>query len=199
MPRFTASFFTERHRWFSACCLAVVAHISVFTLVGLPQAVETKTKPNLSITLTSSAEPLEETVAETEEPQTISENLTAPKPQLSSAVEPTSEPAAEEQAPAAISIESIDSFVAIETEQYLQKSPGVLPDFEATFAPQFEERAEDLRVYKNPYGEVHVEARLGNQTLCYQGNSTAPDDDWGFNLVMFYACTNKHGITLNLK
>lgn len=199
MPSIATSFFTERHRWLLACSLAVVAHISAFALVVLPQAVETKTKPNLSITLTSSVEPLEETVAETEEPQTITENLTVPKQQLSPAVEPTTEPASEEQAPAAISIESIESFVAIETEQYLQKSPGDLPDFEATFAPQFEKQAEDLRVYKNLYGEVHVEARLGNQTLCYQGNINAPEDDWGFNLVMFYACTNKHGITLNLK
>ena len=98
-----------------------------------------------------------------------------------------------------VSILEIEEFVKKETDDKLAFNRAELDRFEASFNLGTVERKPQQEHFQNAYGETHVISQVGQRQTCYLENNQFTDDDWGFNLVMFYACSKEQEFKLELK
>ena len=173
-------------------CLALLLHLVLTQLPSFGPVV-TNVMPALRISLQTP--PPKETVQQEEkiavEPMR--------EPVIPQQQQPTQSPAvANDPEIEPITSAMISKFSLHEADQSLVFDEGKLANFSATFSETASNTTPALRHYQNAYGETHVITKLGDRNVCYQQNSQFVDDDWGFNIVMFYACEQEEKIKLEI-
>jgi hypothetical protein len=85
----------------------------------------------------------------------------------------------------------LNQFIETETARQLEHDSESLSAFSDTFAETAPVKRVGPSMTTNIYGEVEVRTTIGGRDVCYLKNNQFSADEWGFNLVMFYACSER--------
>ena len=177
-------FKSEQNTLLVAAAIAVIFHIALMTTLRIDTPlVSTPSLDSIRIML---AKEDSQPVSEPEYSEVVEQIKEPPR------IEPVEEqPPSEtfQDAPPLVTTSDIlEPFLNNETERTLQQRPEDLEAFAQSFKETGATRQGRTLATTNIYGETMVRTRIGNKDVCYLENNQFVDDDWGFNLVMFYAC-----------
>lgn len=179
-------------RLWLAFIVAILAHLGLLMIPILKPTYEKVAQPIFVRLQTMKPEPAQ---------LPIPESATSPKeeqPKPPALVKETPESSAPTEQPR-ISYQLLQDFAQREATDSAEENREELDRFASTFVVKQGVKAPKLRAYKSGYGDIHVETQIGNQPVCYLKNNQLVEDDWGFNLTMFYACNEKEPFKLELR
>lgn len=186
----TVSFTKEHQPLLRAALIALVFHAVTLTALrpNFDFPFERDEGSELSVVLAPLVAPRTEPVSEPE-PTPIENKVeqspvsVEPKPEEKEVKETLDEDPAPQ-----FTTRLLDQFISSETAKQLEHNTESLTAFSDTFAEPTPIKREGITMGTNVYGEVDVRTRIGNRDVCYLQNNQFSADDWGFNMVMFYAC-----------
>lgn len=182
----------EQHNYplWTAATLAVLLHIVLLQQSFAPvQTPSLRDKP-LSLVLVKQAN--EERDIELTQPKP--DHIAPPLITENSQLEPeTAQQTAREKKPlpyiSSLDIQGFSEQQAKQTDQYNKQLHEFKRSFIDTSAK--EKNTSNYQTFISTTGDIHVITKLANKPVCYTQTNQFSQDDFGFNLAMFYACGNR--------